>query len=301
MVNIAYSKLQHLADALFLNHNPKKVHFAIMAGYTSYSDAGGDGSGHMMTVAGLISNTADWKELDKDWDKVLKWAHAPYLHMNKFVGHKKPFDNKKWERKELRDEFVSRLVTVMRKNIDFLALNVLPMNDYKVLNAEFKMKEARMTPFAVSGLGYMFVVEEWCRRNIIPWGQIEIFYEAGDDGGKEHFRYWCEKIFNKTPLPKPGVQDDSKEPDEYPLTPLQACDFVAWEIRRAEDDLKDGPSDTYTLRRSLEALDRLPQYMDHQRWTLGNLRKFCVKHGIKKRQTSSYLSSAADNPSNPTV
>lgn len=254
-----------------------------MNSYTSYSDTGGDGSGPTMTVAGLISNTEDWKRFDREWAKVLAWAHLPYLHMNKFVRHIKPFDNKKWDRKELREEFLTRLVAVMCKNIDLLALNVLSMNDWKTLNAEFKMKEERLSPFAVSGLGYVFVVQEWCRRNVIPWGQIEIIFEEGDDGGKGHFSHWCKKVFNKTPIPKPGLQNEDKEPDEYPLTPLQACDFIAWETRRAEDDLKDGPSETYVLRKSLEALDRLPQYMDHQRWTLSNLRKFCIKHGVKER------------------
>ena len=283
MVNSAYSTLQHLADALFLNHNAKDIHFAIMTGYTSYSDAGGDGSGPVMTVAGFISTTDDWKSFDKEWAKVLAWAKVPYLHMNKFVAHEKPFKNKKWEREELRKEFMGRLLNVIDKNVVFFPLNVLSMHVWKTVNLEYRMKEERLTPFAVTACGYVAIVEEWCRVNRVPWEHIAIIFESGDDGGKGHFAHWCKKGFNKTPIPQPGVQDQNEEPSEYPLTPLQACDLAAWETRHAETGFSQDSSN-YRFRKSFdELLSRLPQYLDHQNWTIEGLRNFCTRQGIKKR------------------
>lgn len=277
MSKFAYSKLQHLADALFLNRNAKDVYFAIMTGYTSYSDAGGDGSGPVMTVAGFISNTEDWKRFDKEWAKVLAWAKVPYLHMNKFVAHIEPFANKKWERKELREEFIGRLLNVIRNNVDFFPFISLSMDIWKTVNFEYKMKEERLSPFAVTACGYVSIVEEWCRVKRVPWGQIEIIFEAGDDGGKGHFTHWCKKASNKTPIPKPGIQDENEEPSEYPLTPLQACDFAAWETRHAETGLSRDSSN-YTFRRSFdELLLRLPvSNLNHQSWTIEGLRNLCA-------------------------
>lgn len=264
MVNSAYSSFQHLADALFFNQNARHIHFAIMNGYTSYSDAGGDKHCRIMTVAGFISNAEDWKLFDREWAKVLGWAKLPYVHMNRFVAHKYHFQNKKWERKELRDEFIVRLIDAIGKHVDFLALNVLSIHDWKTINAEYRMKESGLTPFVILGCAYVAVVEKWCRVKGVPWSQMEIVFEAGDEGKGGNFQAWCKKIFHKTPIPKPGIQEDDKEPDEYPLNPLQACDFVAWETRRAETAVQDDPPH-YILRKSLEEiLERIPQYEDHQ-------------------------------------
>lgn len=283
MVNSAYSPIQHLADALFFNQNPRKVYFAIMTGYTSYSDAGGDGSGPIMTIGGLISNTDDWKSFDKEWSKVLGWARVPYLHMKQFVAHEEPFKNKKWYRPELRKEFMGQLLNVISKNVDFGPINVLPMDVWKAVNLEYRMKEERLTPFATTGCGYVAAVEEWCRVNRVPWGQMKIIYEFGDDGGKGHFAYWCKKVFNKTPIPQPGVQDQNAAPSEDPITPLQACDLVAWEIRRAETGFREEASN-YQFRRTFdELLSRVPQSLDHQNWSIEGLTNFCKRNGVTKR------------------
>src|SRR5678815_506001 len=101
-----YSAIGHLADALFLNHDPKQRFFLFMTNYTTYFDASGTPRDTaMMAVGGFISNVDDWKTFDKDWNRVLTKAKVPYLHMKRFVAHKDPFANMKWRREEYRKKF----------------------------------------------------------------------------------------------------------------------------------------------------------------------------------------------------
>ena len=151
MVKSAYSPVEHLADVIFLSRKPKEVYFAMMHSHASYSDAGGDDSSLFMTVGGLISNTEDWKCFDREWAKVLEWAKVPYLHMNRFVAHEQPFKNKKWERKELREQFMKKIIDVIARNVDFWPCIALDMNIWKTINSEYRMKEERLTSFAVTG------------------------------------------------------------------------------------------------------------------------------------------------------
>lgn len=255
----------------------------MISNYISYSDAGGDDSSPFMTVGGLISKTEDWKSFNREWAKILMWAKVPYLHMKQFVARREPFKNKKWERKELREKFMKRLIILICKHVDFRPSMVLDLNDWKTVNSEYRLKEDRLTPFAVTGLGYVAVVEEWCKRNLVPWEHMAIVYEFGDDGGKGHFEYWCKKAFNKTPIPQPGIPKENEVPSEYPLNPLQACDLVAWEVRHAETGFTQSPN-TYTFRRSYdELLLKLPSYQDHEKWSVEALRNFCRRQGVKKR------------------
>lgn len=253
-----------------------------MTAYTAYFDASGSQTTDMMAVGGFIANDDDWKQFETEWNAALAWAKVPYFHMKKFTAKREPFDNKRWEREEHRKEFLGRLIDAIARNVDLFALNILPLQDWSMINKEYCMHEERLTPFAVASCGAMLCVEEWCRANRVPWSGMEVIFEHGDlDRGD--FEFWCKKTFHKSPLFKPGVPDKTGNLDEYPLTPLQACDFIAWEARRAETDVKDDPP-TYELRRCFSILlDRLEHYDDHEKWNEENLRSLCVKHNIKRR------------------
>jgi hypothetical protein len=277
----AYSPIQHLADSVFLNHDPNQRFFLFMTDYTAYLDASGAQDTAMMSVGGFISNVNDWKSFENDWKRALARAKVPYFHMKKFTVHKAPFDNMKWRREEYRKEFLSALIDTIARNVDFFVVNILRISDWEHVNKEFCMREAQLTPFAVAGCGALLGVEEWCRQHGVPWNHMKIIIEDGDLN-KGDFMHWSKKTFKKTIIPMPGVPDND-EPEEDPFTPLQACDFLAWEARRAETDVEANPED-YDMRKCFDALlDRIPSDDGHEKWNINNLRSLCNTHGIKKR------------------
>lgn len=253
-----------------------------MKPFTAYFDTSGSRGTDMMAVGGCISKIEDWKQFETEWNAALAWAKVPYFHMREFTAKRKPFDNKKWEREEYRQNFLKRVIDTIARNVDLLALNILPIDDWRVVNREYCMQEGRLTPFAVVGCGAMLCVEEWCRVNHVDWSNVEVIFEHGDTD-RGDFQFWCKKSFHKSPLFKPGFSDNRSNFDEYPLTPLQACDFIAWEARRAETDVKDDPP-SYELRKCFSILlDRVQHSDDHEKWNKDNLRSLCVKHNIAKR------------------
>lgn len=253
-----------------------------MTRYIAYFDASGTRDIEMIAVGGYISTVDDWKRFDSEWQAALSWGKVPYFHMRRFNAHQTPFKNQKWKREELRSEFLGRLIDAIARNVDWFTLNILPISDWQTVNAEYCMEEERLTPFAVTACGAMLGVEEWCRTHKVPWKEIEVIFEDGDTN-KGDFTFWCKNTFYKTPLFKPALRHNDAQPDEYRLTPLQGCDFLAWEARRAETDVKDDPP-TYELRKCFAILlDRVRHDGGHEKWNPDNLRRLCIKHGIKKR------------------
>lgn len=280
-----YSPIQHLADAVFINHNSRERYFVMVrvdTSYTTYFDASGTRGTTMLVVGGYISTVEDWRNFETEWKAVLDKVGAPYFHMKKFTACRKPFDNPKWRREEFRKSFLDKLIGAIARNVDFGLVNILPVADWETVNGEYCMAEERMTPFSVAGCMAITAAYDWCKAHAIPYNQIKFIFEEGDDD-KGDLMYWCKKCWKLTPIFEPKYSD---YPTDHPLTPLQACDFIAWEVRRAETDLSNPETDldTYELRRCFdELLGRIRQDPTDNKWDAANLRGLCEKHGLKKR------------------
>jgi hypothetical protein len=279
-----YSPIQHLADAVFLNHDPSKRYFAIMTAHTAYFDASGDKGASMLTVGGYISTVEDWKIFEAEWNAVLDKYKVPYFHRKKFIANQKPFTNAKWKREETRKAFLDKLVGVIARNVNFCVLNLLPIPDWETVNREYCMEEERLTPFAVAGCMAIPATYEWCNAQAprVPFNHVKFIFEDGDDD-KGDFMHWSKKCFGFTPIFEPKISD---RPTTNPLTPLQACDFIAGESRHAEIKVTNPETnlETFEFRRCfLELLDRTKSPDDHEKWNVENLRRLCEKHGIRKR------------------
>ena len=278
----SYSPIQHLAYALFLNHNPHERFFVMLNSYTAYFDASGTKQAKLIVVAGYIASVHDWLIFEKEWKMVLEKVGVPHFHMKKFTACRKPFDNKKWRREQYRKDFLERLIGVIARNVDYGPINILSIADWETVNKEYCMQEERMTPFSIAGCMAITGAYQWCKDNAVPSNKVKFIFEDGDED-KGDLMYWCKRCWKFTPIFEPKYLD---EPTSYPITPLQACDFVAWEARRAETDATDagGNLDTLELRRCFNELrNRVKLDEHHQKWSPDNLRELCKIHGIKKR------------------
>lgn len=255
-----------------------------MTSHTAYFDASGDKGSAMLTVGGYISLAESWSAFDTEWQAVLSKAKVPYFHRKKFTANRAPFSNKKWEREHTRKAFLNSLIGIIARNVDFCVLNILPIQDWVAVNREFFMEEERLSPFAVTGCMAITSTYEWCRTQGVPYNKVEFIFEDGDND-KGDFEYWSKKAFGMKPLFK-GKSADRHDPHQRPVTPLQACDFIAGEARCAETalDNRENNAGPYEFRCCFEELlDRTKSHDKNEKWNKDNLRKLCEKQGIKKR------------------
>lgn len=278
MSNTAYSPIRHFADALFINYNADQRYFAVLTtdtAYTTYFDASGHPQGtSMLVVGGFIATVEQWRSFESEWNKVLAKYGVPYFHMKKFTAKKKPFDHEKWQRDDVCTSFLGELIGVLKRNNCYGLMVALPLAAWATVNKEFCMEEERLTPFAVAGCMAITGVYEWCQKPrpmVMPY-QVEFIFEDGDED-KGDLMYWTKRSWKWVPAFK-GKK----------LAPLQACDFLAWEGRRAATDLAElgEHADDYQYRGCFRnLLSRIEQ--ENRQWDEHHLRRLCGIHNITKR------------------
>jgi hypothetical protein len=124
-------------------------------------------------------------------------------------------DDKKWQREDLYTGFPGELIGVVARNNCYGIMVCLPIQAWRKVNNEYCMEEERLTPFAVVG----------CMA-IAKHEGLYTIHTCRQDEDKGDLMYWTNRSWGWTP-----VFNDKH------LTPLQACDFIAWEGRRAATDI----------------------------------------------------------------
>jgi hypothetical protein len=283
MVNSAYSHIQHLAHAVFFDHDPKQRYFAIMTGYTVYLDASGDAGCEMIGVGGFIASVDQWEAFESEWLGVLNWAKVSHFHKKMFTAKLPPFDDPKWKEESYCAEFMSRLCKAIYKNVRFQILNLLRMSDWRQVNLEYCLEESKWSPYAISGVSAIDASFVWAERNNIPPSHMEFYFESGDVGHGDLVHH-CLNRYGFQPGFKPKCPD-ALFPHAKELTPLQAGDLVAGYNRTAELAITSMANpDDYRIRKCLDVLlDNVPGHDDGELWPLQGLRNFFEKENIPKR------------------
>jgi hypothetical protein len=276
MVNSAYSPIEHLADALCRNHEPSQRYFTLLTvttSHTAYFDVSGHPQGTaILVVGGFIATAQNWKTFETEWNAILKKYGVPVFHMKKFIAKRKPFDDEKWNRERLCTGFLSELIGVVSRANCHGVMAAIPLSLWQTMNEEYYLKESRLTPFALAGCVGVMGAYEWCGEKNVPRSHVEFVFEDGDED-KGDFMHWTKKCWSWVPSFK-GKS----------LVPLQACDFIAWEGRRAITDMNatGGSQDTYKFRASFDRLlERIHQ--ENRIWSEASLRRYFDKIGLRKR------------------
>jgi len=270
-----YSKLQHLAAAIFFNGDKQKRYLAVF-GHTAYFDGSGSpDEGNILCVGGYVSTVRDWNEFEVDWSKALKWAKVDAFHMKDFVSCRRQFSNKKWERKELRDEFIEKLVRATKRHVDHSMVAMVRLADWRIVNQEYALEESWLTPYALCGRTCVKMVHDWGDRRGIPRKHIEFFFEYGDRH-QDHLRKRMQLDHNFEPNFKPKTD----------IVPFQACDLSAYESHKAEKKVEAGESISINdFRRSFIALLDIPY--EHGIFYEADLRAICESAPIQMREERS--------------
>ncbi len=222
-----YSPIQHLALAVFLNHDPARTYMAM---FTAYFDASGHpdatGEAHSLFVSGFVASVEKWLRFETEWKALLnRFGITSPFHMTDFEARQGQY---KGLTAEDREAFRAEAIHIITSNTNkaFSVGVVVPA--LRRLFEEYEVPESAVFPrnpypwcaMRVSGL-----VRKWMRNRlkagtIKPTDNMEFVFQQGDKHRGE-FEKFSRRVYRYVPLFK-GSSD---------FVPFQACDYLAWEHR----------------------------------------------------------------------
>jgi len=207
-----------------------------------------------VSVAGYLATPLQWQRFDKKWREVLRDAGVPYFHATEFVARVPPFDG--WS-EEKRTKFILALIDIIRGNVVYGVGMSIVKDEYENVLANVPIaKQVCATPYTFCCHLCFFTGADWSdSRNYKD--SIKYVFESGDFSGdilaahtaacktdrvRERFRF--------------GIGGLTFE-DGVKVTPLQAADFLAYELyREMGRHLQPNPGQVYT-RNSFTALSQI--------------------------------------------
>jgi hypothetical protein len=223
-----------------------------LVGYSAYFDASYNADNSEVLVAGYASTVEEWAQFEISWKLTLAKYDVPYFKMSDFIGRKKdgPFGHPKWQSESYRAQFTSELAQIIRGWAGTSVCCGMQKDLFDQYNSVYEL-DKRFNPFSICGRDCAAHTRNYIRG--IPSDlPIAFIFDQGDIG--KGF-LTNEMIASGLPVPvfKRGRPDPEKDKDDPYHVQLQACDFLAWELRRGESDLKGGKTPK-ELRKSLIAL-----------------------------------------------
>ncbi len=228
-----------------------------------------DGSGHIadsngvFCVAGYISTVDEWSKFDQKWNKLLKHNGVDYFRMSEFVQSWKGKDRK-------QADFLRQLIRVTRTHVRRSFAISISVKLYNRGNELFVMKERGIVPLLICGGTCVEKAFRW-RNERRPTEPIKFYFERGEKNW-EILKNWMDRRgYACEDAPK---IPDPQNPLDFPVTPFQAADFLAWEQRTLYINaiLQSKPG----LRGSLRELTTIPhewetfQFKDYRRFARDN-------------------------------
>src|ERR1039458_4545730 len=229
-----------------------------LKGYSAYFDASYDqGITDVSTVvAGYVATVDSWIDWELAWQAALDEFHVPYFHMKKFIANRGAFSAPEWKSEQYRKRFISRLVEITKGHI-IATVGALTWQSVFDQQNQFFELDQRYNPYVLCGRDCAVQVHSFIREQLKSDLPIAFVFERGDDG-------WgmLVKEMEASGLPSPIRKHARPDPaiDDPPALELQACDLLAWEIRRGRQDSKSRKK----LRGSLQALAEVKYRLWHE-------------------------------------
>lgn len=240
--NEHYSPIRHLASILWppwLNREE-----AIFAMLTFAFDAGGDENTDYLTVAGFASSAKDWDSFSLKWkDRLDKDGIAFFraVDANNFRG---PFQH--WydlpNRNQLRQSLFSDLMELIKSHAYAKFGCTVKNKDFHESNSE--MRELFVeSAYSLAARTCEKYARHWVWKDwrSCPEMQIAMVFEAGDPG-QSRLQERLRKDLGQLPANFRPKKDTPRDDGfiEYGFIPLQAGDWLAWELNRATRDADKG-------------------------------------------------------------
>jgi Protein of unknown function (DUF3800) len=248
---------------------------ALMATLKVYSDDSGDENDpqhSFVAVAGYVSTVEKWPRFELEWNEILVGYEVPYLHMREWVNKDSKIYKHLKDDDERQASFFGDLAQCVKDNTVFSVNSVVKLADLREFNIESGLQ---LDAYAFGLYGCIVELREKC-----PDDEIEIIIDKID------------KRYKRAGLADQYARTDTfadLKPDLLPIMPLaksdsfktvlpiQAADFLAWELRKVSEDRK-GWIPSEESRASRDGVNA-----DYWQWAA----QYEREHGKKPRQRKS--------------
>ena len=224
----SYSSIEHIAMALHFGRWEETL-FAML---TAYFDASGGAEQHSVVIAGFVQTANNWVEFEREWRVFLDRYQVPYLHMSEFAHSTGRF--KKWKEKEhepTRRAFMKEALTLINEHGCWSFATVVVSEDFNQIVQELNMGHLLGNAYTFAASCILSYITAWCDEQRMNQ-PMEYIFEKGD--AKQGV---LRGIMERNGLPAPIFRPKQPEDSQVAIAPLQASDFLAYEVRRGYKDL----------------------------------------------------------------
>jgi len=261
----SYDGFVHLRRALFWE--PDSLMFA----HTAYFDDSGKKETELLLVGGYVATVANWDRFNSDWRILIS---------RKEIGEFKRADFNarqigNWPNPE-RDYFLADLAQTIHKYTLYAFAFAVSMPDWNRANEKYQMAEKNLYPYPICARTCMKGVRDWCDQNRRDKAQIEYVFDKGSEHA-EHLPLLLKRDID------PNLRTLALVPaDSFKVSPLQAADYFAWEIRhQALKNPDPHPTEAY---RTLYRLLRFPNAQaDIGQYNFDRLEELCINAQVPLR------------------
>ena len=226
----SYSSIEHIAMALHFGRWEETL-FAML---TAYFDASGGEEQHSVVIAGFVQTAKNWVEFEREWRVFLDRYQVPHLHMKEFAHSTGPFE--KWKEKErepTRRAFMNEALTLINKHGCWSFATVVDSEDFNQVVRDLNIGHFLGNAYLFAAQSILSFITAWCdeRRMNQP---MEYIFEKGDPK-----QGMLKEIMEHDGLPEPIFRPKKPKDSQVAIAPLQASDFLAYEVRRGYRDLME--------------------------------------------------------------
>lgn len=222
--------------------DPGKV---IMAMLTGAFDASGDKSTAYYCVAGFASSESDWRGFSEAWSKRLAkdgieffravdaaFFTGPFLHLSE-----RP------DKEDIRKALFSDLMDILKRNVFHRFGCVIKNNSIDKMSAEMRAK-FRLSAYTLASLSCERQFRKWVLQDFSgcnPNMPVRMVFEDGDEGFGD-LSAWINAFTGTISVSREPKKDIVLDDGitRYGFVPLQAADWLAYELRLALQHLDEG-------------------------------------------------------------
>lgn len=249
--------------------------------FTSYFDSSHSGQGKgVWVVSGWLATVERWERFAVDWKLVLAKYNVPYFHMKEFAHSRGAFANGWKGENNKRELFIRALLDVVGSHAQAGFACMVDSSSFDEVDREYCVRETFGNEYAVCARTCVAEVNNWILGNNYRHAP-EYVFEDGDERGR--LSYLMESQGYPSPIFKPSRDKATQTGIAITgLTPLQAADFAAYEMRKAWDDFGDN-EEPWRYRKSFAAIGSVVQSGSWKKFSADDLRETCKRLNVLKR------------------
>lgn len=243
--------------------------------FWSFFDEAGGADHQFIAVCGWLAEREAWKEFEADWKAMLARFDVPYFHMKEVAQFRGPFAKWYANRAE-RDEFIKEAARLIRETVEMGVLVVVRYDAWRSLNLRYDLEKQWRSPYVLASRFCIARANAWVREQGYTERDVQYFFE---DGGPD--MPGLVALAKRDALQIPAFRSGRDTELEYGLIPLQAADFLAYEVRKAVVDHPDKFTQPEEFRKSFQAFFNCD--VDQGNYGEPELRELCEALKVPER------------------